>query len=81
MLKGVSGAKLNRRTCLALLCCAPVAAHGARRRKLSQEQCRKLRAQLDRLQSRLRAGYSAKQGRKLRARKRELELRRYRQCR
>lgn len=77
----MSACKLNRRSCLALLLCAPVAGRAARKQKLSREQCRKLREQIDRIQSRLRAGYSAKQGRKLKARKRELELRRYRQCR
>ena len=77
----MSVCKLNRRSCLTLLLCAPVAVRAARKEKLSREQCRKLREQIERIQSRLRAGYSAKQGRKLKARKRVLELRRYRQCR
>ena len=73
---------MNRRHLLALaLVCAPGAARSARKRRLSREECQKLREQIDKLQSRLRAGYSAKQGRRYRERMRELQLKRFRRCR
>ena len=71
---------MNRRYFLILLVTA-LPATAARRKKLSREQCAALKKRIVKLQSKLRAGYSAKQGVKLRRRQRELELKRYRQCR
>jgi len=48
--------------------------------RFSQEQCALLESKIDALQSLLRQGYSAKQGRRYRERMRELELERHRKC-
>ena len=48
--------------------------------RFSQEQCTLLESKIDALQSRLRKGYSSKQGRRYRERMRELELERHRKC-
>ncbi len=48
--------------------------------RFSEEQCTRLERKIDALQSRLRQGYSAKQGRRYRERMRELELERHRRC-
>lgn len=53
----------------------------ARNEKLSQKQCDALDKKMKSIQSRLRQGYSAKQGRKYKARMRELQLKRFRHCR
>jgi len=51
-----------------------------RRKKLDKQACAAIDRRLKRLESRLRAGHSAKQGRNLRRRARELQLKRFRQC-
>jgi hypothetical protein len=48
--------------------------------RLSKDQCTRITQQIDTLQSRLRKGYTAKQGRRYRERMRELELERHRKC-
>jgi len=48
--------------------------------RFSKEQCTRINQQIDALQSLLRKGYSAKQGRRYRERMRELELERHRKC-
>jgi hypothetical protein len=53
----------------------------ARDQTLSKKQCDALDKQMKRIQSRLRQGYSARQGRKYKARMRDLQLRRFRHCR
>ena len=62
------------------LICAP--AFAAREsRQARKKRCDRLKAQMKKLQGRLRRGYSAKAGRRYRQKLRELELQRYRQCR
>jgi hypothetical protein len=53
----------------------------ARDQTLTKKQCDALDKQMKRIQSRLRQGYSARQGRKYKARMRDLQLRRFRHCR
>jgi hypothetical protein len=53
----------------------------AKDQKLTKKQCDALDKQMKTIQSRLRQGYSARQGRKYKARMRELQLRRFRRCR
>ena len=48
--------------------------------RLGKAECRRLREQIQKLQSRLRQGHSARQGRRYRERMRELELKRFRKC-
>ena len=48
--------------------------------RFTREQCRRINEQMKKLQSRLRQGYSAKQGRRYREKMRELRLRRFRKC-
>jgi len=57
--------------------------HAARHsRRLKKKRCAALNRQLRRIQSRLRAGYTAKQGRRLKTQRRALELERHqRRCR
>ena len=55
--------------------------HAGRRRKLDKKACAAIERKMKRLESRLRASHSAKQGRNLRRRARELQLKRFRQCR
>ncbi len=47
----------------------------------TEKKCAAIDRRLEKVQSRLRAGYSVKQGRKLKTRRRELEKQRFRQCR
>ena len=47
----------------------------------SDAECRKVKQQIDRIHSRMRAGYRAKTGVRLAARLRELQRRRARVCR
>ena len=73
------GAAMNRRSVLALaLVVIPPLAIAT-----SQEEtdCARIRSRLRDLRSQLRAGYTAKQGRRLREQERELEERRRRECR
>jgi len=53
----------------------------AKNQKLTEKQCDALDEKMAKIQSRLRQGYSARQGRKYKARMRELQLQRFRQCR
>lgn len=46
-----------------------------------RKACEKVKRDIARLESRMRAGYTAKQGRRLEERLRELRVRRYRVCR
>ena len=49
--------------------------------KLSKTQCKALARRIRKLESRLRDGHSARQGRSLNRQKRELQLQRFRGCR
>ncbi len=72
---------MNRRT---LLCCTLLLATGVDARRpprLSKKQCKALKRRMQNLQSKLRAGYTAKQGRRYRAKMRELQLEKFRRCR
>lgn len=53
----------------------------ARHAKFSPKQCAALEKRMKTIQSRLRQGYSAKQGRKYKAQMRDLQLKRFRHCR
>jgi hypothetical protein len=53
----------------------------AKDQKLTKKQCAALDKQMATIQSRLRQGYSARQGREYKTRMRELQLQRYRHCR
>lgn len=71
---------MDRRVLLCWLAyAAPLRAD--RRRKLDKKACAAIDRQLKRLESRLRQSHSAKQGRNLRRRARELQLKRFRRCR
>lgn len=48
--------------------------------KLDKQQCERISMKIRKLQSRLRRGYSARQGRRYRERMRELQLTRFRKC-
>ncbi|MFQ5635686.1 MAG: hypothetical protein ACE5G3_10215 [Gammaproteobacteria bacterium] len=56
----------------------PAAAAG--HHKLSRKECARISARMKRLQSRLRQGHTARQGRRHHARMRELQLQRFRGC-
>jgi hypothetical protein len=71
---------MTRRQLIGLLVCfAP--AINARDQNLTKKQCDALDKQMTKIQSRLRQGYSARQGRKYKARMRELQLQKFRNCR
>ncbi|TDJ43583.1 MAG: hypothetical protein E2O52_10100 [Gammaproteobacteria bacterium] len=48
--------------------------------KLGRKECHAIKQKMQKLQSRLRRGTSARQGRKIHAQMRELQLRRFRGC-
>lgn len=48
--------------------------------RLSRDECRRLKEQMENLQSRLRQGHSASQARRYRQKMRELQLLRFRKC-
>lgn len=75
----ISAAGLSRRRFLTALAALLPLSAGAHHR-LSREQCRRLGERIRKLQSRLRQGYSARQGRRYRERMRELELEKFRKC-
>ncbi len=79
-----SGSATSRLLAYSLLCLimstAPLASAADSRAKREQA-CRAIKADIERLQSQLRAGYTAKQGRRWRTKMRELELKRFRRCR
>lgn len=62
-----------------LLLAKPVRAD--RPKKLNRKQCAAINKRIKRLDSRLRQGHSAKQGRAMKRQARELQLKRFRQCR
>jgi hypothetical protein len=53
----------------------------ARDQELTEKQCDALDKKMTKIQSRLRQGYSARQGRKYKAQMRDLQLQRFRHCR
>ncbi len=71
---------MHRRELLLLALCA-TPGYAGRRKKLSKKSCAALSKRLRRLDSRLRQGHSAKQGRTLKKQARELQLKRFRFCR
>lgn len=71
---------MNRRAVL-LAACLMTTRLAASNHRLSKARCEKLRQAEQRLQSRLRAGYTAKQGRRYRQRLRELQKKKFRRCR
>ena len=48
--------------------------------KLSRKECQAIKQKIQKLQSRLREGTTARQGRKIHTQMRELQLRRFRGC-
>jgi len=66
---------------LFLLILFAVPGHADRRKKLSSERCAAINKRIKRLESRLRQGHTAKQGRSLKRQARELQLKRFRGCR
>jgi len=76
---------MTQRLLLALLAATTMVAavypqHAPAHHRFTQQQCERVTQQINALQSRLRKGYSAKQGRRYRERMRELELKRHRNC-
>jgi hypothetical protein len=71
---------MQRRDLFLLLLFA-VPGHADSRKKLSRERCAAINKRIKRLESRLRQGHSAKQGRSLKRQTRELQLKRFRGCR
>jgi len=57
-----------------------LASAAAGHHRLSRKECKRLSEQMKKLQSRLRQGHSASQGRRYREKMRELQLRRFRKC-
>lgn len=76
---------LSRRRLLGLVLCLGFAGQDAAADKAGRERqrkaCAKLARRMRRLQSRLRAGHSNRQGRRYREQLRDLQLERYRRCR
>lgn len=72
---------VNRRRILQLLIAATLlpGAVGSHH-KLDKQDCARLTRKIRKLQSRLRRGYSARQGRRYRQQMRELQLTRFRKC-
>jgi hypothetical protein len=66
---------------LFLLILFAVPGYADKRKKLSRERCADINKRIKRLESRLRQGHSAKQGRSLKRQARELQLKRFRGCR
>jgi hypothetical protein len=71
--------RCDRRQVLTLLLALLPPGAGAHHR-FTREQCRRISERMKKLQSRLRQGYSAKQGRRYREKMRELQLQRFRKC-
>ncbi len=69
---------MDRRLFLAMLVTAPAAAEW---RRDNREECARLDQRLKRIESQRRAGYTAKQGRRLSAQREELEHTRRKRCR
>jgi len=69
----------RRELLLLILCAAP--AYAGRRDKLSKKKCAAIDRRIRRLESKLRQGHSAKQGRTMKRQARELQLKRFRHCR
>jgi hypothetical protein len=70
---------MRRRLLLQLCLLAPVAAAAGRRRD-NPEACQRLDARLRAIESQRRAGYTAKQGRQLQAKREELARKRREEC-
>ncbi|MGI9342415.1 MAG: hypothetical protein ACR2QV_06165 [Gammaproteobacteria bacterium] len=71
--------RCDRRQVLTLLL-ALLPAGASANHRFTREQCRRISERMKKLQSRLRQGYSAKQGRRYREKMRELQLQRFRKC-
>lgn len=71
---------MRRRELLLLIWFAMPACAG-RPEKFDRKQCAAIDRRIKRLESRLRQGHSARQGRALKRRARELQLRRFHHCR
>jgi hypothetical protein len=71
---------MKRREFIAGLLCLPLTGH-TKDKDARQQRCDWLKARLRHLDARLRAGYRASEGRRLRARRRELAKERFRACR
>ena len=71
---------MQRRTFIAGLLALPLAGH-ARDEAASDKRCAWLKARVRHLDARLRAGYKVGEGRRLRAKRRELARERFRACR
>jgi hypothetical protein len=69
---------VHRRTFLALLLSAPAAAEW---RRDNREECARIDQKLKEIESERRAGYTAKQGRRLAVRREGLEHKRRERCR
>lgn len=71
---------MNRRECILALLLLPVSGR-AENAEARQRRCEWLKARVKHLDARLRAGYRVGEGRRLRARRRELARERFRACR
>jgi len=71
---------MHRRNLL-LLILFSASGFAERHKKLSKKSCAAINKRIKRLESKLRQGHSAKQGRNMKRQARELQLKRYRHCR
>lgn len=69
------------RRALFVFCLLPLAGFADRDRDRREAECARLTERIERLQSKLRSGHSARRGRRWRAEMRKLELKRFRRCR
>jgi len=58
-----------------------VPGYAGEHKKLDKKKCAAIKHRIQRLESRLRRGHSAKQGRVMKRQVRELQLKRFRHCR
>jgi len=66
---------------LLLLILFAVPGYAGEHKKLDKKKCAAIKQRIRRLESRLRRGHSAKQGRTMKQQVRELQLKRFRRCR
>jgi hypothetical protein len=71
---------MHRRDLL-LLILLSVPGYAEKHKKLSKKSCATINKRIKRLESKLRQGHSAKQGRTMKRQARELQLKRFRHCR
>jgi hypothetical protein len=72
---------MNRRTFLMMTLLYSTGLSAGKKKQLSPAQCQKIRERMEKLQARLRDGGNARQVRTIRRQMRDLQRKRFRQCR